>query len=122
MKNFDEIIAELKTNNIQIIRVPKTETNTFQTFKVIGPNLDPGKTWKHWQIRAAYNRGGLYFQILEGMKKFDKRVKIGTRVVLKGYGRGWGTVNKIHPGRKWLEIDGYLGGYRPEDIVKFSNR
>lgn len=122
MKDFQEIVSELKAHNIEVVRVPKTNPNTFQKFRVIGANFDPSKVWKAWQIRAAYKRGCLYFRDTGEMKKFDKRVKIGTRVILNGYGRGWSTIISIHPSRKWIEVNGYLGGYRPEDIAKFSNR
>lgn len=125
MKDFQEIINELKAHSIEVVKVPKTNPNTFQKFKVIGANFDPSKVWKAWQIRAAYKRGGLYLKEGDNMKKFDSRVRPGTRVRLVGYLGGWDdwlVVTSVHPSRKWIEVEGYLGSFQHGDVLKFSNK
>ena len=54
------------------------------------------------------------------MKKFDKRVKIGTMVFLKGL--GWQIVKSIHPTRKWIEVCGRVGNFQRADVLKFTNK
>lgn len=122
MKDFQEIVSELKAHNIEVVRVPKTNPNTFQKFKVIGANFDPCKVWNAWQIRAAYKRGCLYLKEGGTMKKFDSRVKPGTKVKLTGYRGGWVVVTSVHPTRKWIQVDGYLGSFQRGDVLKFSNK
>lgn len=53
------------------------------------------------------------------MKKFDKRVVPGTRVLLC---HGWCTVTSVHPTRKWIEIDKFIGSFQYGDVLKFSNK
>lgn len=122
MKDFQEIVSELKAHNIEVVRVPKTNPNTFQTWRVTGANFDPSKVWNAWQIRAAYKRGCLYLKEGDDMKKFDSRVRPGTKVQLTGYRVGWLTVTSVHPTRKWIQVDGYLGSFQREDVLKFSNK
>lgn len=125
MINFDEIVKELKQYGIEVVKVPKTNPYIFQTWRVIGANFNPSKVWNAWQIRAAHKRGGLYLKEENGMKKFDNRVKPGTRVKLVGYRGGWDgwlVVTSVHPTRKWIQVEGYLGSFQRGDVLKFSNK
>ena len=117
---INEILEELKEHCIEVVK--DTSSSTFTCFRLIGPAFDSNKSWKWWQIREAYQSGRLCRQDDESMKKFDSRVKPGTKVLLAGYGRrGWGTVEAIHPNRKWIEVSGLLGSFQHKDVIKFSN-
>lgn len=54
------------------------------------------------------------------MLKFDKRVKIGTLVLVKGV--GWCVVKSIHETRKWIEVNGWAGSLQRGHVLKFSNK
>ncbi len=54
------------------------------------------------------------------MLKFDKRVKIGTLVLVKNW--GWKVVEEIHPTRKWVRIVGLVGSFQRSDVLKFTNK
>ena len=54
------------------------------------------------------------------MLKFDKRVKIGTRVLVKNW--GWKVVEEIHSTRKWVRIVGLVGSFQRSDVLKFTNK
>lgn len=54
------------------------------------------------------------------MKKFDKRVKPGTKVLVKNW--GWKVVEEIHETRKWVRIVGLVGSFQREDVLKFTNK
>lgn len=119
---FNKIIEEMKNHGIKVLKVMNPNPNSFQRFQVIGYNYDPDQTWTIWKIRAAHKRGGLYFQDDANLKKFDVRVKAGTKVLLKGYGRNWGVVERVHNNQKWITVKGFLGGFQCKDVIKFSNR
>lgn len=53
------------------------------------------------------------------MKKFDRRVKIGTLVLVKNW--GWKVVEEIHETRKWVRIVGLVGSFQRGDVLKFTN-
>lgn len=53
-------------------------------------------------------------------RKFDSRVKPGTKVFLENW--GWRTVKAIHRTRKWIQIDGLVGSFQRGHIEKFTNR
>ena len=53
------------------------------------------------------------------MRKFDKRIQIGTKVLIDNL--GWFTVTGIHETRKWLKVDGLCGEFPYYDVLKFSN-
>jgi len=42
------------------------------------------------------------------MKKFDKRVKPGTKVLIYGQELAWKAVKEVHPTRKWIKIEGIV--------------
>ena len=54
------------------------------------------------------------------MKKFDRRVKIGTLVLVKNW--GWKVVEEIHRTRKWVRIVGLVGSFQHSDVLKFTNK
>ena len=54
------------------------------------------------------------------MKKFDKRVKAGTRVFVEGL--GWVVVKTVHETRKWVQIEGIVGSFQRRHILKFTNK
>lgn len=57
------------------------------------------------------------------MKKFDKRVVPGTRVLVEWHGgHSWHIVKSIHETRKWIQIDGLVGSFQRGHVVKFTNR
>ncbi len=59
---------------------------------------------------------------MEGnMKKFDKRVVPGTKVLLNDW-HGWHTVKSIHPTRKWIQVDDFVGSFQRGHVLKFSNK
>ena len=118
--NFNKIIEEIEAHGIKVIKVIKTNPNSWQTYRIIGTGFDSDKTWKAWQIITAYQRDGLYFQGKEYWKEFDRRIKPGTKVLLLG--RDWRVVKSIHPTRKWIEVEGFLGGFHRGHVLKFSNR
>ena len=53
------------------------------------------------------------------MKKFNARVKVGTKVQVIGF--GWHTVKAIHETRKWIEINGLEGSFQVGNISKYTN-
>ena len=55
------------------------------------------------------------------MKKFDKRIKIGTKVLLEGQTQ-WRAVTGIHYTRKWIRVEGLVGEFQRGHVVKFSNK
>ena len=54
------------------------------------------------------------------MRKFDKRVVPGTRVLLEWH--GWHTVTSVHPTRKWIQVDDFVGSFQRGHVLKFSNK
>ena len=54
------------------------------------------------------------------MKKFDKRIKIGTKVLLEGQTQ-WLEVIDIHETRKWIKVEGLAGEFQRGHVLKFSN-
>ena len=54
------------------------------------------------------------------MKKFDVRVRPGTRV-LTGYW-GWRIVEEVDETRYWVKLAGMVGSFNRSDIVRFSNK
>ena len=54
------------------------------------------------------------------MKRFDKRVVIGTKVLLEGI--DWRVVKKVHDTRKWVEIEGLVGSFQRGHVLKFTNK
>lgn len=53
------------------------------------------------------------------MKKFDARVKVGTRVKLNGE---WKIVSKINMGRFLVELVGMCGSFQAGHFTEFTNR
>lgn len=53
------------------------------------------------------------------MKKFNARVKAGTKVQVIGL--GWFTVKAIHETRKWIEINELEGSFQVGNISKYTN-
>lgn len=53
------------------------------------------------------------------MKKFNVRVKVGTKVQVIGL--GWFTVKAIHENRKWIEINELEGSFQVGNISKYTN-
>ena len=53
------------------------------------------------------------------MKKFNVRVKVGTKVQVIGF--GWHTVKAVHKTRKWIEINGLEGSFQVGNISKYTN-
>ena len=117
---LQEIFEDLKKQGIEVVK--DTTKSTFSRFKLIGPGFDSSKSWVWWNIRDAYDKGRILLKEREDMRKFDKRIKQGTKVLLKGYGRrGWYTVESVHPSYKLIEVKGFLGNFKHSDIKKFSN-
>ena len=115
-----EIFEELKSKGVDVVK--DSEQGTFTRFRLIGPGFDSDESWVWWQIKDAYERGGLYLKEEENMKKFDSRIKPGSRVLLAGYGRrNWYTVKLVHSTRKWVKVEGLLGRFQHKDVIKFSN-
>jgi hypothetical protein len=116
-----EIFEVLKKQGIEVVK--DTKPSTFTRFKLVGPGFDSNKSWVWWNIKEAFNAGRLEPQKeQDDIKKFDDRIKPGTKVLLKGYGRrAWYSVESIHPSRKWIEVKGFLGNFKHRDILKFSN-
>lgn len=58
------------------------------------------------------------------MKKFDKRVVVGTKVMIEWHGEwhGWHVVKSIHPTRKWIQVEGFVGSFQRGHVLKFTNR
>lgn len=54
------------------------------------------------------------------MKKFDKRVVAGTKVLIEGY--GWHIVKSVHDSRKWLQVESFNGSFQRGHVLKFSNQ
>lgn len=54
------------------------------------------------------------------LKKFDRRVVSGTKVLTENW--GWRVVKSIHETRKWIEIDGLVGSFQRGHVLKFSNK
>jgi len=54
------------------------------------------------------------------MRKFDKRVKPGTKV--RGENGSWYTVKAVHESRKWIEVNDVCGNFQYGHISKFSNK
>lgn len=54
------------------------------------------------------------------MNKFDKRVVVGTKVLIEWH--GWHTVKSIHPTRKWIQVEGFNGSFQRGHVLKFTNR
>lgn len=54
------------------------------------------------------------------MKRFDKRVVPGTKVLLEGL--GWHVVKSIHHTRKWIQTEGFNGSFQRRHVLKFTNR
>ncbi len=54
------------------------------------------------------------------MKKFDKRVVVGTKVLLEYH--GWRVVTSVHPTRKWIQVDDFVGSFQRGHVLKFSNK
>lgn len=117
---LQEIFKELKKQGIEVVK--DTAKSTFTRFKLIGQGFDSTKSWVWWSIKEAYNAGRLDPQEeQEDMRKFDIRVKAGTKVLLKDGRRAWYAVEAVHPSRKWVTIEGFLGNFKHRDILKFSN-
>ena len=53
------------------------------------------------------------------MEKFDKRIKIGTKVLIEG--QGWHVVTGIHETRKWIKVAGLVGEFSRFYVLKFTN-
>ena len=53
------------------------------------------------------------------MKKFDKRVKPGTKVLVEGI--GWAIVTEVHSTRKWIKVKDFVGSFQRRHVLKFSN-
>lgn len=121
MVKLKKIFEELKKQGIEVVKDSKP--STFTRFRLIGPGFDSNKSWVWWNLKEAYSAGRLDPQEeKEDMKKFDVRVKVGTKVLLKGYGRrAWYSIESIHPSRKWVVIKGFLGNFKHKDIMRFSN-
>lgn len=54
------------------------------------------------------------------MKKFDKRVVPGTKVLLEHH--GWHTVTSIHPTRHWIRVSEFVGSFQRGHVLKFTNK
>lgn len=54
------------------------------------------------------------------MKKFDRRIKAGTKVLI-GYW-GWCVVEEVHETRNWVKIVGLVGSFQRSDIIRFTNK
>lgn len=54
------------------------------------------------------------------MKKFDIRVKPGTKVLIEGF--GWCVVESLHPTRKWVKLEGFAGSFQRGHVLKFTNK
>jgi len=56
------------------------------------------------------------------MKKFDKRVVVGTKVLIEWHGGyKWHVVKSIHPTRKWIQAEGLVGSFQRGHVLKFTN-
>jgi hypothetical protein len=53
------------------------------------------------------------------LKRFDGRVRPGTKVLVEGL--GWCVVKSIHPTRKSIQINGWVGSFQRGHVLKFSN-
>ena len=117
---LQEIFEVLKKQGIEVVK--DTKPSTFTRFRLIGPGFDSSKSWVWWSIRDAYDKGRISVKEREDMRKFDKRIRPGTKVLLNGYGRrGWYTVEAVHPSYKLIKIKNFLGYFQSTDIKKFSN-
>jgi hypothetical protein len=56
---INEILEELRSRGIKVIKIIKTKPNSFQRYRLIGSNFDSAKTWTSWQLRTAYQSGEL---------------------------------------------------------------
>lgn len=54
------------------------------------------------------------------MKEFDKRVVVGTKVLIEWH--GWHVVKSIHPTRKWIQVEGFNGSFQRGHVLKFTNK
>ena len=55
------------------------------------------------------------------MKKIDGRIKIGTRVKIKGLER-WQTVVSIDATKLWIKLEEYVGLFQRGHIETFANK
>lgn len=53
-------------------------------------------------------------------RKFDSRVKPGTKVLIEWH--GWHVVKSIHHTRKWIQTEGFNGSFQRRHVLKFTNR
>lgn len=54
------------------------------------------------------------------MKRFDSRVRTGTKVLIDVF--GWCVVESVHPTRKWVKLEGFAGSFQRRHILKFTNK
>ena len=54
------------------------------------------------------------------MKKFDKRVVPGTKVLLEWH--GWHVVTSVHSTRKWIQVRDFVGSFQRGHVLKFTNK
>jgi hypothetical protein len=54
------------------------------------------------------------------MRRFDKRVKSGTKVKLCGFCDLF-IVTEVHESRKWVKVAGLVGSFQWGDIERFIN-
>lgn len=55
------------------------------------------------------------------MKKFESKIKIGTKVQIAGF-EEWFTVKEIHETRFLIKLNEVLGSFQREHIIKFTNK
>lgn len=55
------------------------------------------------------------------MKKFNKNIKIGTKVKIAGF-EEWFSVKEIHETRFWIKLNGVHGSFQHGHILKYTNK
>ena len=55
------------------------------------------------------------------MKKFNKQVKVGTKVMISGE-YGYREVREVSAGRQWVKVKGIGGSHQTGHIVQYTNK
>ena len=55
------------------------------------------------------------------MLEFDKRVKVGTKVIIENF-EGWYTVKSLENNRKLITVEGFCGHFQCGHVLKFTNQ
>jgi hypothetical protein len=53
------------------------------------------------------------------MRKFEKKIKIGTKVEIN---EKWYVVKEVHDTRNWIKVSGLDGSFQRGHVAHFSNK